>query len=41
MVLRLHPTPQVRVVGDLSDPAALVAAFDLNDTADDSQGDTP
>ncbi len=39
MVLRLHPGPQVRVVGDLSDPAALIAAFDLNESHDDSQGD--
>jgi len=40
MVLRLHPSPQVRVVGDLSDPRALATAFDL-DGADDSEGDAP
>lgn len=40
MVMRLHPAPQVRVVGDLSDPLALATAFDLGG-ADESEGDAP
>lgn len=40
LLLRLRPTPQVRVVGDLGDPVALAAALNLDDPAD-SEGDAP
>lgn len=39
MVLRLHPPPTLRLVGDLSDPHALSAALELDPPSSSPQGD--